>query len=44
MDNGYCERFKTRLIKNDEVIMETYTEEQLKILLKKPNVRDTSFA
>ncbi len=44
MDNGYCERFKTKLVKEDEVIKETYSDEQLKILLTKPDTNKTSFA
>ncbi|WP_312811682.1 site-specific integrase [Sedimentibacter sp.] len=44
MDNGYCERFKTKLVKEDEIIKETYSDEQLKILLIKPDTNKTSFA
>lgn len=44
MDNNYCDRFKTKLIKQDEIIKDTYTEEQLSKLLKKPDVRKCSFA
>jgi integrase/recombinase XerD len=44
MDNNYCERFKTKLVKKDEIIKETYSEEQLKLLLKKPDLEKSSFA
>lgn len=44
MDNDYCELFKTKLIKRDEVIKETYTEEQLSKLLNKTDIKKCSFA
>lgn len=44
MDNNYCDRFKTKLVKADEIIKDTYTEEQLSKLLKKPDIKKSSFA
>lgn len=44
MDNDYCNRFKTKLIKQDEIIKDTYSEEQLLKLLKKPNIKKCNFA
>lgn len=37
MDNGYWDGFKVELLKVDEVVRPTYTNEQLKKLLRKPN-------
>lgn len=44
MDNDYCNRFKTKLVKQDEIIKDTYSEEQLLNLLKKPNIKKCNFA
>lgn len=44
MDNDYCNRFKTKLVKQDEIIKDTYSEEQLLRLLKKPNIKKCNFA
>lgn len=44
MDNDYCNRFKTKLVKQDEIIKDTYSEEQLLKLLKKPNIKKCNFA
>ena len=38
MKLGYMEEFKIQEIKVDKDIIETYTEEELKLLLKKPNL------
>lgn len=43
MEGGKMKRFKIKLVKTDEVIKETYSEEELRRLLKKPNLRKTSF-
>ena len=43
MDGGKMKKFKIKLIKTDEVIKETYSEEELRRLLKKPNLRKTNF-
>ncbi len=42
-DNNYCNSFKITMLKEDEVIKETYSDEQLKILLKKPDLRKVTF-
>lgn len=43
MEGGKMKRFKIKLVKTDEVIKETYSEEELRRLLKKPNLRKTNF-
>lgn len=44
MDLGYIDRFKVHMLKAEKKLKETYTDEELKILLKKPNVKKCSFA
>lgn len=44
MDRGYVQKFKMKLIKTDELVKETYTDEELDILLKKPDIKKCSFA
>ena len=43
MDEEYIHRFKMKAIKVDKNHIETYTEEELKRLLKKPNLKKCSF-
>ena len=43
-DLGYVKPFKLILLKTDEAIKETYTTEELKTLLKKPDVKKCIFA
>ncbi|MFL0248377.1 tyrosine-type recombinase/integrase [Candidatus Clostridium stratigraminis] len=43
MKENYIEEFKISLIKAVETIKETYTEEELKLLLQKPNLKKCSF-
>ncbi|MCC9294448.1 tyrosine-type recombinase/integrase [Clostridium sp. WLY-B-L2] len=43
MKLGYMDRFKIHLVKTDKKIIETYTDEELKLLLKKPDVRNCTF-
>ncbi len=43
MNEGYIPHFKMRSIKVDKNHIETYTEEELKRLLKKPNLKKCSF-
>lgn len=43
MEADYIDRFKIKLPKADERIKETYTDEELKKLLKKPNLRHCEF-
>lgn len=43
MDNEYVTRFKIRLIKAEKKIKETYTNEELEILLRKPDSNTCSF-
>lgn len=43
MKRGYMDEYKIKLIKQEEVIKETYTDEELKLLLKKPNMRKCAF-
>ncbi|MCF8019018.1 MAG: tyrosine-type recombinase/integrase [Vallitaleaceae bacterium] len=44
MELEYLPRFKIKLLKQQETIKETYTDQELKILLKKPNVKTCTFA
>lgn len=44
MDAGYIERFKMSAIKVDKSPVETYTEEELVKLLRKPDLKKCSFA
>ena len=43
MNNGYLQPYKIKLPKADKKIKETYTEEKLKRLLKKPNLKKCEF-
>ncbi|AMJ42350.1 tyrosine-type recombinase/integrase [Anaerotignum propionicum] len=43
MDNEWIPQFKIKLPKADKKIKETYTDEELKVLLKKPNLKNTDF-
>lgn len=43
MNEGYIEPYKMQAIKVDKTNIETYTDEELKILLQKPNIRNCSF-
>ncbi|MDF2881555.1 MAG: integrase [Clostridiaceae bacterium] len=43
MKLGYMEKFHIALIKYDKPVIETYTEDEVKILLKKPNKSNCSF-
>ena len=43
MDEGYIPRYKMRAIKVDKTNIETYNDSELKILLKKPDVKKCSF-
>lgn len=43
MDLGYLDRFNIELIKAVTKIKETYTDEELGILLKKPNIKKCEF-
>ena len=43
MDEGYLERFKMQAIKVDKSGIETYTEDELRALLKKPNIKQCNF-
>ena len=43
MDQGYLKPFKIHLPKADKRIKETYTDEELKKLLKKPNIKTCGF-
>lgn len=44
MDNGYIERFKVHIPKATKKMKETYSEDELNILLKKPNKKECTFA
>ncbi|MEA5012900.1 MAG: tyrosine-type recombinase/integrase [Angelakisella sp.] len=44
MDCGYMRRFNIPLPKADKQPIESYTDDELKILLKKPNLKTTSFS
>lgn len=43
MDEGYVAPFKMSAIKTDKHHVETYTDEELSILLQKPNIKKCSF-
>lgn len=43
MNNGFTPEFKIKLPKADKKIKETYTDEELKKLLKKPNLKRCEF-
>ena len=43
MNEGYLPHFKMQAIKVDKSHIETYTDEELKLLLKKPNLKKCSF-
>lgn len=44
MKNDYIEKFDIKLIKEDETIPNLYTDEEIKKLLKKPNLKTCNFA
>lgn len=44
MQNNYMNDFKIELLKQDVEVKQGYTEEQLKLLLKKPNTKTCTFA
>lgn len=44
MEHGYINQFKVTLIRAEKKLKETYTEAELNILLKKPNIKTCSFA
>ena len=44
MNEGWLPHFKMQAIKVDKSNIETYTEAELKLLLKKPNIKKCSFA
>ena len=43
MDEGYLPHFKMKAIKVDKAPIETYSEEELGLLLKKPNIKKCKF-
>lgn len=43
MNEGYVAPFRMRAIKVDKTHVETYSDEELKVLLQKPNVKKCSF-
>lgn len=43
MDEGYIPHFKMQAIKVDKSHIETYNEQELQLLLKKPNIKQCSF-
>lgn len=44
MKKGYIEQFEIKQAKEDERIPELYTDEEIEILIKKPNLKTCSFA
>ena len=44
IERGYIQQFRIHTIKSDKPIIETYTHEELRLLLRKPDVRHCSFA
>lgn len=43
MEVGYLEKFIVHIPKADKKLKETYTDKELKLLLKKPNIKDCKF-
>ena len=43
MNEGYIQSFKMQAIKVDKSHIETYNEQELQLLLKKPNIKKCSF-
>lgn len=43
MDKGYIKKFKIENIKTDEAIKEPYTEYEMNLLLKKPDLKKCNF-
>lgn len=43
MERGYCKNFKIRLVKQDDIVKETYTDAELSVLLSKPDMKTCSF-
>ena len=43
MNEGYIQSYKMRAIKVDKSHIETYNEQELQLLLKKPNIKKCSF-
>ncbi|WP_242863215.1 tyrosine-type recombinase/integrase [Caloranaerobacter ferrireducens] len=44
MKLGYLDEFKIKLIKSEKKVKETYSDKELELLLKKPNMNSCSFA
>ena len=44
MKAGYIQEFKIQLLNQEKKIKETYTQEELKLLLKKPDIKRCTFA
>jgi integrase/recombinase XerD len=44
MNEGYLESFPMKSIKVDDAPVETYTDNELRVLLKKPNIKKCTFA
>ena len=42
-ERGYCRPIKIKLLKTTKTIKDTYTDAELRILLKRPNIKDVSF-
>jgi len=43
MDNGYMQQFKVHIPKATKKVKETYSDAELEVLLKKPNIRACNF-
>ena len=44
MDKGYIKKFKIENIKTDETVKEPYTEYEMNLLLKKPDLKKCNFS
>ena len=44
MERGYIKQFSVKLLKADEAIKETYTSDEIKLLLEKPNLKKCDFS
>jgi integrase/recombinase XerD len=44
MENGWMDEFKINLPRTEEIIKETYTDEEIKRLIKKPDIKTCTFS
>jgi len=44
MEKGFCQSFKVSMVRAEKKLKETYTDDELEKLLKKPDIKKTSFS